>query len=454
MAQKKEFQLAIEQIAAEKNIPVEKIIETIEAALSAAYRKDFGNPEQNIRAKFNPEDASAKIFDVKTVVEEIPEDLEEQKEKEINPKEHITLAAAKKLKKDAKLADVIETEIETPGSYGRIAAQTAKQVIIQRLREAEREIVSREFKGKEGEIINGAVQRIEGRNVYIDLGQAIGVLYPHEQIPGETYTVGMRLKVYVAEVKETSKGPEIVLSRSHANFVSKLFELEVPEIYSGVVKIKGIAREAGSRTKIAVWTDQEGVDPVGSAVGQRGTRVQTVIAELGGEKIDIIQFDDDEDTFMRNSMSPARVIKVTMNEPEKRARVEVDEDQLSLAIGKGGQNVRLAAKLTGWKIDVVGSKSTDEEAAKKDGDKAEGEKTEEGAKPSEEKPTQGDKKAEAKEEAKAEAPEEAKAEEPKTEVKEEKAVEVKPAEEKKAADETPAEEKKKTKPAEDKPSKE
>jgi N utilization substance protein A len=405
MAQKKEFQLAIEQIAAEKNIPVEKILETIEAALAAAYRKDFGKPTENIKVKFDTETGGAKVFDVKTVVEEIPEDPEQQKEKEINPKEHIALADAKKKKKSAKVGDAIETPITPPGAYGRIAAQTAKQVIIQRLREAEREIVSREFKGKEGEIINGSVQRIEGRNVYVDLAQATGVLYPHEQIPGETYTVGMRLKVYVAEVKETSKGPEIVLSRSHPKFVAKLFELEVPEIYSAVVQIKGIAREAGSRTKIAVWTDQEGVDPVGSAVGQRGTRVQTVIAELGGEKIDIIQFDEDPDVFLRHAMSPAKVLSVDLNEAEKRAKVVVDEDQLSLAIGKGGQNVRLAAKLTGWKIDVVGAGAD----AKKDEDKKD-------VKP-------GEKKEEEKTNEKTAAPAEVKSEEKKPE---EKTAEAKP----------------------------
>ncbi len=353
MTQKQEFQLAIEQIAAEKNIPLEKIVETVEAALAAAYRKDFGNPDENIKVKFSPADGSSEVFDVKTVVKEIPEDPEEQKEKEINPRENILLADAKKIKKDAKLGDVIKTKINPPGSYGRIAAQTAKQVIIQRLREAERDIVSREFKGKEKEVINGVVQRIEGRNVYVDLAQATGILYPHEQIPGETYTVGMRLKVYVAEVRETNKGPEIILSRSHPQFVAKLFELEVPEIFSKAVEIKAIAREAGSRTKIAVWTDQEGVDPVGSAVGQRGTRVQTVIAELGGEKIDIIEYDEDPEVFLRHAMSPAKVIKIDLNEEEKKATVEVDEDQLSLAIGKGGQNVRLAAKLTGWKIDIV-----------------------------------------------------------------------------------------------------
>ncbi len=355
MAQKQEFQLAIEQIAAEKNIPLESIIETIEAALAAAYRKDFGKPEENIRVKFDPATGGSKVYDVKTVTDKIPEDLEEQKEAGINPKEFILLEDAKKIKKDAKLGDEIVTELTPPENYGRIAAQTAKQVIIQRLREAEREIVSREFKGKEGEIINGSVQRIEGRNVYVDLAQATGVLYPHEQIPGETYTVGLRLKVYVAEVRESTKGPEIILSRSHPKFVSKLFELEVPEIYSNVVQIKEIAREAGSRTKLAVWTDQEGVDAVGSAVGQRGTRVQTVIAELGGEKIDVVEYSDDPDTFLRNAMSPAKILKVDLNEEEKRAKIQVDDDQLSLAIGKGGQNVRLAAKLTGWKIDVVGS---------------------------------------------------------------------------------------------------
>jgi len=412
MAQKKEFELAIEQIAAEKNIPVEKIVETIEAALAAAYRKDFGEPTQNIRVKFSVQDGTSQVFDVKTVVEEIPEDPEEQKEKELNPREHVALADAKKKKKSAKVGDVIETKLDPPESYGRIAAQTAKQVIIQRLREAEREIVSREFKGKEGEIINGSVQRIEGRNVYVDLAQATGVLYPHEQIPGETYTVGMRLKVYVAEVRDTSRGPEIILSRSHPQFVAKLFELEVPEIYSGVVLIKGIAREAGSRTKIAVATEQEGVDPVGSAVGQRGTRVQTVIAELGGEKIDIIQFDEDQDQYLRHAMSPAKVLKVELNEKEKRAKVVVDEDQLSLAIGKGGQNVRLAAKLTGWKIDVVSPES--------DGTKKDGEPIKDGAKPAEAKPE--DKKVEG----------EAKAEEKPAE---------KPAEEKPVQPEKPAEKK-------------
>jgi len=403
MAQKKEFQLAIEQIAAEKNIPLEKIVETIEAALAAAFRKDFGTPEQNIRVKFNVEDGSSKVYDVKTVVEEIPEDPEQQKESGINPKDNVTPEQAKllKLSKNAKVGDVIETEVEPPAGYGRIAAQTAKQVIIQRLREAEREIVSREFKGKEGEIINGTVQRIEGRNVYVDLAQATGILYPHEQIPGETYTVGMRLKVYVAEVRDTSKGPEIILSRSHPKFVAKLFELEVPEIYSNVVQIKGIAREAGSRTKVAVWTEQEGVDPVGSAVGQRGTRVQTVIAEIGGEKIDIIQFDADQDTYLRNSMSPAKVVRVELNEAEKRAKVVVEDDQLSLAIGKGGQNVRLAAKLTGWKIDVIGA--GEEKGA--DGDAKEGEKAE--AKPEEKKEDV----TEAKEEPKAEEKKEEKADE-------------------------------------------
>ncbi len=440
MAQKKEFELAIEQIAAEKNIPVEKIVETIEAALAAAYRKDFGEPTQNIKVKFSVQDGSSQVFDVKTVVESIPEDPDEQKEKELNPREHVALADAKKKKKSAKVGDIIETKLDPPESYGRIAAQTAKQVIIQRLREAEREIVSREFKGKEGEIINGSVQRIEGRNVYVDLAQATGVLYPHEQIPGETYTVGMRLKVYVAEVRDTSRGPEIILSRSHPQFVAKLFELEVPEIYSGVVLIKGIAREAGSRTKIAVATEQEGVDPVGSAVGQRGTRVQTVIAELGGEKIDIIQFDADQDTYLRHAMSPAKVLKVELNEKEKRAKVVVDEDQLSLAIGKGGQNVRLAAKLTGWKIDVV---SPESEKTKEDGKPIEPKLTE--VKPGAEKPA-GVK------------PEAAKTDEAKTDKKAEaeakpaeKPAEVKPVQPEKLA-EKPAE--KKEEPKKEEPKKE
>lgn len=343
------FSQAIDQIADEKGISKEKVVETIEAALAAAFRKDFGTADQNIKVEFDPETGKSNVFDVKTVVKEITEEMEQ------NRREFLTVEEAKEVKKGAKEGDVIKTEITPDAAYGRIAAQTAKQVIIQRIREAEREILLKEFSDKEGQIVNGTVQRIEGRNVYVDLGRTNGILFPSEQIKNESYRIGQRIKVYVSEVKQTPKGPEIILSRAHPNVIRKLFELEVPEVYSGVVEIKAVAREAGSRSKIAVFTSQEGVDPIGSCVGQRGTRVQTIISELGGEKIDIILWNDDIVKFITNALAPAKVISVVTKEKEKEATVEVLEDQMSLAIGKAGQNVRLAAKLTGWKIDVVKS---------------------------------------------------------------------------------------------------
>lgn len=397
-----DFKSAIMQIAEEKNIPFEKVIETIEAALAAAYRKDFGEPNQNIQVKFDAETGGIKVADVKEVVEEIPEMPEveegeerlepakpaeegaEPEEEEVvyNVKEHIALADAKKIKKGAKIGDVISQDITPAESFGRIAAQTAKQVIIQRLREAEREILSEEFKDKEGELVNGSVQRIEGRNVFVNLGPATGVIFPREQIRGERFNVGQNIKVYISEVKETPKGPEIVISRTHPKFVEKLFELEVPEIAAGTVKVKGVAREPGSRTKIALWSDEEGVDPVGAGVGQRGTRVQTIINELNGEKIDIIEWNEDVEDFIKNALAPAKVVKIDLNEEGNEAKVEVEEDQLSLAIGREGQNVRLAAKLTGWKIDIVASESKagadkkDEEKEEKSDEKAEDKKEE------------------------------------------------------------------------------
>ncbi len=383
------FSQAIDQIADEKGISKEKVVETIEAALAAAFRKDFGSADQNIKVEFDPETGKSNVFDVKTVVKEITEEMEQ------NRREFLTVDEAKEVKKGSKEGDVIKTEITPDAAYGRIAAQTAKQVIIQRIREAEREILLKEFSDKEGQIVNGTVQRIEGRNVYVDLGRTNGILFPSEQIKNESYRIGQRIKVYVSEVKQTPKGPEIILSRAHPNVIRKLFELEVPEVYSGVVEIKAVAREAGSRSKIAVFTDQDGVDPIGSCVGQRGTRVQTIISELGGEKIDIILWNEDIVKFITNALAPAKVISVVTKEKEKEATVEVLEDQMSLAIGKAGQNVRLAAKLTGWKIDVVKSEITAP---------AEGEKKEEAAEEKEEKSS--------KEEAKAE-------EAPKEEVKEE-----------------------------------
>jgi len=370
---------AIKQICEEKNISYDSVIETIEAALAVAYRKDFGEKNQNIKVDFDPETASARVFDVKTVV---PDELyektmqwKEEKEKEkaegkekknnkenikeeekfekFDPKKHIILSEAKKIKKDAKIGDEIKTELFPPTAYGRMAAQTAKQVIIQRVREAERETLYKEFKNKEGEIVNGIVQREERRTVLIDLGQTTGIMPPAEQIHSENYRPGMRIKVFIVSVTQTTKGPEIIVSRAHPNMVKRLFTLEVPEISNGTVEIISVSREAGSRSKIAVKSNQENIDPVGSCVGQRGARVQTIISELGGEKIDIIEYSDDPVEYITNALSPAKILKITLNEKEKTAVAEVKEDQLSLAIGKAGQNVRLAARLTGWKIDIV-----------------------------------------------------------------------------------------------------
>lgn len=349
----KDFAAAINQIAEEKNIDKKIIIETIEAALAAAFRKDYGKPEQNIKVDFNEETGAIKVYDEKNVVKKFDEEMEEDHPEKVK-REFILLKDAKKIKKDAKDGDVIKTDI-TPkdgGRYGRIAAQTAKQVIIQRIREAERDSVFSEFKDKEKQSINATVQRIEGNNVFIDLGTTNGIMYPQDQIRGENYKIGQRYKVYVSEVRKGAKGPEIIVSRTSPELVKKLFELEVPEVYAKTVEIKSIAREPGSRTKIAVYTEQEGVDPVGSCVGQRGTRVQTVITELGGEKIDIIEWNEDIGKFISNALSPAKVVNIKTDENNKQAIVEVQEDQLSLAIGKSGQNVRLAAKLAGWKIDI------------------------------------------------------------------------------------------------------
>jgi N utilization substance protein A len=342
-----QLEQALDQIAEEKGISRQEIIEMIEASLAAAFRKDYADRDQNIVVEFNPETLSAKIFDIKTVVAEVED-----------PQKEIDLATAQEDKKSAKVGDEIKTEI-TPKegtNYGRIAAQTAKQVIIQKLREAERNVQFSDFKAKERTLQNGIIQRIEGDTVLIDLGKATGVLFPSEQIRGEKYSIGQRIKVLVLHVEPATKGPKITLSRSHPDMVRKLFELEVPEIYNGTVEIKAVAREAGSRSKIAVVSLQEGIDPIGSCVGQKGTRVQTVMSELGGEKIDIIEWSEDPVKFIANSLSPAKILNVQLDDENKEAKVGVLEDQLSLAIGKAGQNVRLAARLTGWKIDINGEK--------------------------------------------------------------------------------------------------
>jgi N utilization substance protein A len=381
-----EFGSAIMQIAEEKGISKEIIIETIEAALAAAYKKDYGKRGQRIRAEFNEVSGGAKFHLVKDVVDETlrefvegdeEQDIEsydepvvgEEKLPRYNPERDILLEEAKKIKKDAKIGDIVEIELEPHSDYGRVAAQTAKQVIIQRIREAERDSMFSEYKGKEGEVVSGSVQRIEGRNTYIDLGKSIGVLFPSEQVRGEMLRIGQRVKVYLHKVESDPKGPGITLSRTHPDMVKKLFELEVPEIFAGTVEIKSIAREAGSRTKMAVTSNEEGIDPVGSCVGQKGTRVQAVIDELGGEKIDIIEWNEKAEKFIAAAISPAKVISVSIDEDKKEAKVTVPEDQLSLAIGKQGQNVRLAAKLTSWKIDVIGAqvvvKNTEEEEEEK-----------------------------------------------------------------------------------------
>ncbi|MFA6183936.1 MAG: transcription termination factor NusA [Parcubacteria group bacterium] len=373
-----EFNSAISQICDEKGIDKDKVMQTVEAALAAAYKKDYGKKSQNIRAEIGGGAEGVKFFLIKEVVDETVREFvnlseedeektlkkeftkennetEEEKMPRFNPERDIKLEDALLVKKDAKIGDIIETELEAQESYGRVAAQTAKQVIIQRIREAEKDAMYEEYKGKEGEILNGVVQRIEGQNIFIDLGKATGVLFPSEQVRGENYKIGQRLKVYLGKIEADNRGPGIILSRTHPEMVRRLFELEVPEIFSGTVEIKAIAREAGSRTKIAVIAKEDGIDPIGSCVGQKGTRVQAIIDELGGEKIDIIEWNENIEKFITAALSPAKVLAVKIkNEEAKEATAIVPSDQLSLAIGQKGQNVRLAAKLTNWKIDVVG----------------------------------------------------------------------------------------------------
>lgn len=353
MPSQDEFASAIAQIAEEKGINPDKVIETIAAAIAAAYRRDYGKRGQDIRATFDPKTGRARIYKVMTIAEPIVT-IEGEEAKIQNTDAEFTLAEAQEHKKDAVVGDEISFEVTpTDPNYGRIAAQTAKQVIIQRIREAERSATFDAFKDKENQILNGTIQRIENGNIFVDLGRATGVLFPSEQVPTEHYRVNQRIKVFLAKVELTSRGTDIILSRSHPGMMKKLFELEVPEVYSGIVEIKAVAREAGQRSKVAVISHQDGVDAVGSCIGQRGTRIQTVISELSGEKIDIIQWDDDAIKFIPQALSPAKVIKVELENDEHKAIVHVNEDQLSLAIGKRGQNVRLAAKLTGWRIDIV-----------------------------------------------------------------------------------------------------
>jgi N utilization substance protein A len=360
------------QLEEERGIPREKIIEAIELALATAYKKEYGKKGQIVRAKFDVSSGKTEMFQIKIVVDDstvvmdeddLPEATPEgELEKELyNPEKHIMIDIARRIKKDVQLGDEMIFPLESQEDYSRIAAQTAKQVIMQKIREAEKVSIISQYGAREGEIVTGTVQRIERGNIFIDMGRATGLLSYEEQIPGERFSQGERVRAYLYRVEESGKGVFLRLSRSHPKFLEKLFEMEAPEIANGTVIIKSVAREAGSRTKIAVSSKDPHIDPVGSMVGQRGVRVSTVMAELHGEKIDIIEWSEDPKKYIEDALSPAKTLSVTVNETEKAATVLVSEDQQSLAIGKGGQNVRLAAKLTGWKIDIQSTGGKKEE---------------------------------------------------------------------------------------------
>jgi len=380
---------AMRQICEEKGLSYDTVLDAIRSALAAAYRKDFGDINQNVEVNFDPGTGDMEVFDVKTVVEDM--DLEELAKKDeerkvrleaaakareearargedvstmvfgeeedegprFNPKTDIMISEARVLKFSSKVGDIMRTELSVPGDFGRMAAMTAKQVVMQKLREAEREIVFNEFKDQEGKVLTGAVQRREGRIVLVDLGRTTGVVKPEDQIETERYAPGDRLKFFVRQVAIGNRGPEILLSRTSEELVSAMFLMEIPEVAEGGVEIKAVAREAGARSKVAVAAIDPNLDPIGACIGQRGTRIQTVIAALGGEKIDLIEWSDDPIVFISHSLAPSKVKSVELVGAERLALVKVDADQLSLAIGRGGQNVRLAARLTGWKINVT-----------------------------------------------------------------------------------------------------
>lgn len=372
----KEISEAIEILAARRGLPKEKVIEVLEGALAAAYKKEYRKKTEIVRAKIDLDTGKVKFWQAKIVVEpsmlrgenEPPEFGEDGKPIKIkfNPDRHILIEEAKKINPKVKPGDEIRFELSLPKDkeFGRIAAQTAKQVILQKIREAERETIFEDFKKKEGQIVSGIVQRVDKRNVYVDLGKAVGLMPFFEAIPSEHYRAGQRLKFYVSSVEKDSKGPKIILSRAHPKFVSRLFWLEVPEIQEGLVEIKAIAREPGSRTKIAVASTEENIDPIGAMVGQRGTRVAAVMEGLGGEKIDIVKWSENPEEFIANSLSPAKVSEIKIDKKGVALAI-VPDDQLSLAIGKNGQNVRLAANLCGWKIDVKSQSELEEEKEEK-----------------------------------------------------------------------------------------
>lgn len=335
-----EFLQALDEIENDKDIPKEILIDAIETALLSAYKKDFGSKE-NVEVEVDENKGKVRVFSRKKVVEE-PE----------NENREISLQAARKLDPEYNIGDLIEIEI-TPDNFGRIAAQTAKQVVMQRIREAERDVIYEHYKQKENELITGTIQRFHNNNILIDMGKTEALLPVSEQIPGEDYNVGQRIKLYIVEVSSTTKGPKILVSRSHPNLLKRLFEVEVPEIFDGTVEIKSIAREAGHRSKVAVYSENDNVDAVGACVGPNGMRVQAVVDQINGEKIDIVEWDDSQAKLIANALNPAEVIEVITDDENKKAQVVVPDFQLSLAIGKEGQNARLAAKLTGWKIDIV-----------------------------------------------------------------------------------------------------
>jgi len=346
---KSDFLLAITQLSAEKNLPKETVLTAVEAALVSAYKKDNFNPNQNISVKINPNSGKVEVWVEKNVIQKVAD-----------PRLEISLKEAKTLNKDAKIGDAIMVEA-TPANAGRIAAQTAKQVILQRLHEAEHSAIFEEYADKEGEVVSGVVQRFEAGQVYIDMGRTEAVLPPSEQVRTERYRVGQRLKVVLLQVARTSKGPRVIVSRSHPELLRRLFELEVPEVYNGTVEIKSIAREAGFRSKIAVAAKQEGIDPVGCCVGLRGIRIQNIVSETNGEKIDVVMWSPDQATFIASALSPAHILSVELNKADQVATVIVPDKQLSLAIGKEGQNARLAAKLTGWRIDIKSASTAEAE---------------------------------------------------------------------------------------------
>ncbi|MFQ6122700.1 MAG: transcription termination factor NusA [Dehalococcoidales bacterium] len=346
---KSDFLLAITQLSAEKNLPKEVVVAAVEAALVSAYRKDNFAANQNISVKINPNNGRVEVWAEKTVVEIASDSRRE-----------ISLDEAQRIKSDAQIGDTIMVEA-TPRNAGRIAAQTAKQVILQRLHEAEHSAIFEEYADREGDVVSGLVQRIELGQIFIDLGRTEAILPVSEQMRNERYRVGQRLKVYLLQVAQTTKGPRVIVSRSHPDLLRRLFELEVPEVFNGTVELKSIAREAGYRSKVAVAARQEGIDPVGCCVGLRGIRIQNIVNELGGEKIDVIMWNPDASAFITNALSPAQILSVELDEEQGIATVVVPDKQLSLAIGKEGQNARLAAKLTGWRIDIKSASAAEAE---------------------------------------------------------------------------------------------